>query len=917
MPAALTKAELLARLAAGHAAGITLITPNRRLAQSLAADFARAQIAAGRAAWESPDILPYSAFIERLYQEALYAEGGSQMPLLLGAEEEQSLWEDAVRASQALLLALPETAALAREAWQLAHAYRLREALARGDLHDARVVLNDARVVLNNARVVLNNDAQAFVDWARRYERACERLGRTDGARLPDVLAARLAQPELKKPERLVRYGFAETTPQQDDFFNALAACGVELADCAPERRAGRALRIACLDARDELRRAARWARARLEAGASRIGVVVPDLAGRKEAIRREFAQALAPAAADPRAARRMPPFNVSLGEPLAGYPLVAHALAALGLCGREIEFERASLVIRSPFIALGDTEREARARLDAALRRRAEPRVTLERLALLASRENLPRCPALARTLATLAAFRKERLFGAQGPRAWGEAFNDALARAGFPGERELDSAEYQTLKKWHEALARFASLERVAPRMGFGEALARLARLAGETLYQPETPELPIQVLGVLEAAGMEFDQLWVMGLSDEAWPPRAHANPFIPIRLQREAGVPNASSAAALEFARRLSADWLGAAPEVVLSHPLREGDRALAASPLIAHIAEGELDIAPHETWREAIHRSAATERVADAQAPALAADAAPGGAALVKDQAACPFRALAIHRLGAEGIEAPHAGLDAMERGTLVHRVLASVWRELKTKWVLDDTPGPALEALLARAAEEAIAWRRRDRPTVLAGRFAEIEAARLARLARGWLDYERRRGDFTVLAAEDKRELALGPLRLNLRLDRVDETEDGARIVIDYKTGKPSLASLLGARPDEPQLPLYLVAAEPRAAALAFARVSAGEMKFVGLARDAGLLEGAKTPADARKSGAEASWDAQLAFWRAELERLAAQFAAGRAEVDPKKQLNTCRGCGVQPFCRVYERIASALDDEA
>jgi RecB family exonuclease len=198
---------------------------------------------------------------------------------------------------------------------------------------------------------------------------------------------------------------------------------------------------------------------------------------------------------------------------------------------------------------------------------------------------------------------------------------------------------------------------------------------------------------------------------------------------------------------------------------------------------------------------------------------------------------------------------------------------------------------------------------------VLAGRFAEIEAARLARLARGWLDYERRRGDFSVLAAEDKRELALGPLRLKVRLDRVDETADGARIVIDYKTGKPSLAALLGARPDEPQLPLYLVAAEPDAAALAFARVSAGEMKFVGLARDAELLEGAKTPADARKSGAEASWDAQLAFWRAELERLAAQFAEGRAEVDPKKQLNTCRGCGVQPFCRVYERIASVLDD--
>jgi probable DNA repair protein len=894
MPAALTKAELLARLAAGHAAGITLITPNRRLAQSLAADFARAQIAAGRAAWESPDILPYSAFVERLYQDALYAEGGSQMPLLLGAEEEQSLWEDAVRGSQAVLLALPETAALAREAWQLAHAYRLREALARGVLHDARVVLND--------------DAQAFVDWARRYERACERLGRTDDVRLPDVLAARLAQPELKKPKRLVRYGFDRTTPQQDDFLAALAAQGVELADCAPERRAGHATRIACLDARDELRRAARWARARLEAGASRIGVVVPDLAGRKEAIRREFARALAPAAADPRAAPQLAPFNVSLGEPLAGYPLVAHALAALELCGREIEFERASLVIRSPYIARGDAEREARARLDAVLRRRAEPRVTLERLALLAAREDLPRCPALARTLAALAAFRKERLFGAQGPRAWGEAFNDALARAGFPGERELDSAEYQTLKKWHEALAQFARLERVAPRMGFGEALARLARIAGDTLFQPETRELPIQVLGVLEAAGMAFDHLWVMGLSDEAWPMQSRPNPFIPLRVQRAARIPNASPAATLELARRLTAGWLSCAGEAVLSHPRREQDRDLAASPLIAHVPESVLQLPAYETWREAIHRGATEERLPDARAPALApTDAAHGGASLLKDQAACPFRAFAVHRLAADAIEAPHTGLDARERGTLVHRVLASIWSSLKGKQGLDAIGAADLEALFTAAAEDAIARKRRDRPTTLGGRFAAIERARLVRLARAWLDHESGRSDFTVLATEDKRAAALGAVNLSLRLDRVDETDSGDRIVIDYKTGRATVPSMLGARPDEPQLPLYVTVAEPDAAAVAFAQVRAGEMKFVGLARAAGVLPGAKPAAP--------GWDEQRAFWRAELERLAGEFAAGNAAVDPKKPPHTCRNCGVQPLCRIGERSASIPED--
>jgi probable DNA repair protein len=596
-------------------------------------------------------------------------------------------------------------------------------------------------------------------------------------------------------------------------------------------------------------------------------------------------------------------PFNVSLGDPLSGHPLVAHALAALQLGGREIEFELASLLIRSPFIAGGESELQRRARLDARLRRRAEPIVTLERLVRM-----IDDTPALAHRLAAYAEFRKSRLFGAQSPGDWARAFSEALSLLGFPGERALDSAEYQTLKKWHEVVTRLACLDRVAGRMGFEEALGRLRRMTGGTLFQPETPEVPIQVLGVLEAAGMTFDHAWVMGLSDDAWPMQSRPNPLVPLRLQRAARVPNASPGATLELARRLTAEWLGCAGEVVLSHPRREQDRDLAASPLIAHLPDVVLQLPEYETWRDAIHRGAAEERLPDAQAPVPApSEAAHGGAALLKDQAACPFRAFAVHRLAARGVESPHTGLDARERGTLVHRVLASVWSDLRTKQALDAIGDADLEAMLDKAAEDAIARKRGDRPTTLGGRFAVVERARLARLAGEWLKQERARGGFAVLATEDKRAARLGAVKLSLRLDRVDETDAGDRIVIDYKTGKATVPSMLGARPDEPQLPLYVTVAEPDAAAVAFGQVRTGEMKFVGLARDAGVLPGAKPPAP--------RWDEQRALWRAELERLAGDFAAGYAAVDPKKPPHTCRNCGLQPLCRIGERTERIPED--
>ena len=48
--ATLSKTNLFARLAAGLAGGVTVVTPNRRLAQALAREFDAAQAAQGRSA---------------------------------------------------------------------------------------------------------------------------------------------------------------------------------------------------------------------------------------------------------------------------------------------------------------------------------------------------------------------------------------------------------------------------------------------------------------------------------------------------------------------------------------------------------------------------------------------------------------------------------------------------------------------------------------------------------------------------------------------------------------------------------------------------------------------------------------------------------------------------------------------------
>ena len=867
------KRELFAHLAKGHSEGVAVVTPNRRLAQTLARDFDERQIASGLTVWETADILPFSAFVARLYEDALYSNIAAQLPLLLTGAQEQELWEAAIRTSEwdESLLAVARAATECRKAWGLAHEWRISGVLAS---------------------FPGSEDVRAFVEWAKEYTRRCDKERNTDNARLADVVAPLLKESVLRKPKLLVAYAFDVMPPQMRDFLDASAKQGIEVRRCEPEKKESKASRISFPSEREELEAAASWARGRLEAGAKRIGVVVPELGQRRKEVARVFTRVMHPARNLPGAERSALPFNISLGAPLADYPVAHAALSILELASGEIPYEQASKLIRSPFLAGAEAEISKRARLDAALRKLAPARLTLGKLVAL-----IDGAPLLRERLEALFTLVREQPGGERSPHDWGRLFSALLDAAAFPGERGLDSDEFQARAKFNETLAEFARLERVAPKMFFPHALARLRRLCTDTLFQPETPDAPIQVLGVLESAGLEFDALWVSGLTGEAWPLAAAPNPFVPPALQRKAGIPEASAEATLARGKRITEGWLAAADEVVVSHPAMEKDRTLLASPLIAAVPSGTPQTKTFARYRDLIFAARKIETVPDGQAPALATKTPRGGTRILSDQAACPFRAFARHRLAAESLEEPVAGLDARVRGLLLHTLMKELWGELKGSDGLQRDCGAAIDHAAAAAVREA----KLEEP------FAGLERTRLAKLAREWLEVEREREPFEVVAIEEKRQLAAGGLELSGRIDRMDRLAAGGHALLDYKAGASSRKDWLGERPEEPQLPIYAVNAIEDVAAVSFAKLKTGDLRFSGYAREKGLLPKVEIYRD---------WNGLIAGWKKEIDTLGTGFASGDARVDPKKLLNTCRDCDLQPLCRVYERLNALAEGE-
>src|SRR5690606_34205418 len=240
-----------------------------------------------------------------------------------------------------------------------------------------------------------------------------------------------------------------------------------------------------------------------------------------------------------------------------------------------------------------------------------------------------------------------------------------------------------------WNDLLAGLAELDVVLGEVTRTVAYAWLARAARETLFQPRAVATPVQVLGLLEATGMRFDAVWVMGLDDETLPASPRPNPFLPIELQRAKQLPSASAERERAFARQVFEGLRQSAPQVIFSHPAREGDAERRPSPLLLELAERE---APQRSpgLAELVFMHRAEETFEDAQGPALDGGNVKGGVAILQDQSACAFRAFAKHRLRASEWPTPPAGPDAALRGAIVHRALELLWSRFRDRRGLVD-----------------------------------------------------------------------------------------------------------------------------------------------------------------------------------------------------------------------------------
>ncbi|MFD1120876.1 PD-(D/E)XK nuclease family protein [Methylophilus flavus] len=886
-----------------------LLCASARLAQGIRLTVQQNYQQQGLSQWQAPEVYPLQDWLNQLTEHAILCGQieVSDAPLgMLSATQEALLWEQAIQSS----LSRHEAASLFNTS-----------GLASAAMEANRYLIEwNISIDMDSA----TEETHQFMQWRQQFQALCKQSGYLESVRYQTWQLEQLQQSIYSLPGEIQLAGFDRINPHLQTLINALQAQGVSVTAFDMGVAADEVQRMAFTEAMDECRAAVYWAQQHLQMNPqAKLAIVVPELDALRDTLANLLDDVFHREELHPAHAETPRCYEFSLGLPLSRWPLVDTALGLLRLAFQQSPFTQTELsaLLGNVYWSQAQYEADPRAALDTEMRRQLPLQVKASTFLRFVERRQQDIHPILSpalytdlHALLTLAKQTPRK----QAPSAWVASFNQLLEATHWPGERSVSSHEYQCQQSFQRVLAQLAALDAWLGPIDAMSALHRLSQLCQAQIFQPQTIRSPnITLMGMLEASAQPLDGVWVMGMNDHVWPPLSRTNALIPAELQRQAATPNASSEVQIDFANQIHKRLLRSARQVVFSYADREGDRLLRLSPLIYAIPE--MTATPGAaTLAETLAQNSTRDWqwLDDHQAPPVEdGEHVSGGTGLLRAQALCPAWAFYQYRLKARKLETPHNGLDAMQRGDLIHRVMAAFWaQQSSVAWA--SVQAEVLKTQLDQIATEVIAEFNQEFSQPFSEVFCQLESERLSKLALTWLwEVERERPQaFSVSMIEKKFNPLIEGIQVKLVIDRVDTLADGRLVVIDYKTGSaPDYKNWASDKIIEPQLPIYaaFVLQDEDIAAVCFGKLRLTDGGFTGVAAEDDIVSGIKAFNHEKNKlfdpQAFPDWPSILQHWRRQITHTAQALKAGDAAVvfESEKDLDYC---DVLPLLRLPER---------
>lgn len=859
-----------------------ILTVNNRFARRILETLQRS-LNAGQRTMAVPEIMPVGAWLRQLADELCFSESFAPAAHVLDSFGCHYAWEESIREEEATegegLLDMRQAAKLASE---------------------ADTLLDDWQIDVIEAEQ--SPDYERFLRWRERYKNRLQESDLDDANRSANRVLQALQASALQPPfSTLVLAGFHELSPRFTLLLQALSAQGVTCYQLAtPEVEVSDPLQIAAHDSDQEWRLAVQWAVEQLRAHPHRrVAIVAAQLEKNVPLAHRLLSEACRgdgqniPALA----------WNVAVARPLTEWPLVRAALAWLEVMAELLRTEKVAAGTLGKALLAGAcagsmSEASARVMWDVRLRQQGE--LSLDTLTWeTALTERLPELhQAWGVAWAHLQAQPTR-----QSALGWAQCMRTLLQHLGFPGQESLDSHAFQVMEAFDAKLGQFAQQTPLLSTLRFGQALRLLTRLLRETAFQPQRdPSSRLDVLGMLEAEGGQWDAIWILGLSDEVLPAAVRPNPLIPYSALRRVNAPRSTPERELQWARYLFASLCGSAKTVRVSYPQYQGEQLLRPSPLLSTLDQQDYALPAVDT------AGAALEYLRDEHGPALLQNTQiRGGAGVLDTQARSPLWAFVKYRLSAAALPDYAQVGEQNVRGQFLHSAIERAWEACEPRtqaglalWL--ETQPEGLGQCIEKAAQETLHG--------YSARLRQLECERAEVVLRSWFGFELTRPDFEVRSLEQTLYWAYQNLSLSMRLDRLDQLADGSVVVLDYKTSlnrRNPLDDWLRPRPIELQLPLYAAHLQQQGEEVGGAALAWLNTRSPGVTGYAQQPFGdVTTPESASKKYDLPDWESQVQQWQQAIEALAAEFCAGYAANQLWNEQDLMF-CDVLPMLRLNE----------
>jgi len=861
--------------------GAVLVTVNQRLSRHYVQTYNQHQLDSGNDWWETPSILPLSAWLHNLHASFVLhgASNKTLMPdIVAGRLWNRLLSEDSASSE---LLDIELAARNAKNAWRIARSWGCPGC---GE--------NDTDA---------SEDHLAFAKWRNSYVRHCEKNQLIDSVAVADQVQQVLAENQSNAkflaevlPAKLLLAGFLSKTKQLTDLIDSLESHGVAIEFVEPSNKAVSS-RMRFPDDDSVFPAIATQTRALLhEQPSLSLGVVVPDLQARRGQVLRAFDSVFFPPLNPDEVDQIGRPYDLSIGLPLTEQSVVRTALLFLKLTIRGLNATELSTFLMSPYLPGDESDVRDRERLDRRCRDKRIRKVSFFDF-LKMQNAGTPLRKSLEKVSKSNAKWKKSA-----GAAIWADYFGKALAELGWPG-KSIDSAEFQAVDVFGSCLDDLQILDD-GEQLNNRAALDLLKQVCTDRVFQTETPATPIQIMGRLESHGLHFDQLWVTGLDSDQWPPVTAPTSFIPLKQQQAAGVPDASPATRLAAAEQEIELWKNSVDTLFLCYAdTRDGLELMPAS-VIATIPESSIgvDDADFSNTVEKIKNNSELLSTDDACGPIVADGASVGGGSrLLENQALCPFKAFSLHRLKVKQLEEAGIGLDPRQHGTLFHLVMEFFWDRVKSHENLMSIGDEDLEKIYGEVIDRAVA------EVDMEPAQQSLQKRFLHRLMSDWVEKcEKHRLPFEVVQLEQRLEVEIAGIQINVIIDRVDKLASGQTVVVDYKTGRNnSINGWAKDRIESPQLPLYSSTNE-EVEGVVFGQAFPNQYKFIGTTSEDRIVGSVLSPGSQKQLSHKFSdWDSAREHWTSSLNMLANEVKDGLATITPVSK--ACDYCDLSPICRI------------